>query len=101
MSIKSDRWIRQMAVEKKMIEPFEEGQVRNGVISFGTSSYGYDIRVADEYKFFTNVYSPWLTPSTSIQNPWWILRAIICIIPPNSLCLWLGLWNISVSRGPY
>ncbi len=57
MGLKPDHWIRKMALEQRMIEPFEPGQVRNGVISFGVSSYGYDIRVADEFKIFTNVHS--------------------------------------------
>ncbi len=56
MSIKADRWIKRMALEHGMIEPFVEGQVREGVVSYGLSSYGYDIRVADEFKVFTNVY---------------------------------------------
>ena len=57
MSVMSDRWIRKMAVEQRMIEPFEEKQVREGVISYGVSSYGYDIRIADEFKIFTNINS--------------------------------------------
>mgnify|MGYP001062123282 CR=1 FL=1 len=57
MGIKADNWIKKMALEHHMIEPFVENQVRDGVISYGLSSYGYDIRVADEFKIFTNVYS--------------------------------------------
>ena len=62
MSIKSDRWIRRMALEHGMIEPFEDRQVREGVVSYGLSSYGYDIRVADEFKVFTNINSTVVDP---------------------------------------
>jgi len=62
MSVKSDTWIRRMALEHKMIEPFVDGQVREGVISYGLSSYGYDIRVSDEFKIFTNVHSAVVDP---------------------------------------
>ena len=68
MSIKADHWIRRMANKYKMIEPFEEGQVSQNMISFGTSSYGYDIRVADEYKIFTNVYSAVVDPKNFDSN---------------------------------
>ena len=57
MSVKPDRWIRKMALEHKMIEPFEDRQIRDGLIRYGISSYGYDIRVADEFRIFTNVNS--------------------------------------------
>ena len=62
MSVKPDHWIRKMALEHKMIEPFEDRQVRDGVISYGVSSYGYDIRVADEFRIFTNVNSTIVDP---------------------------------------
>ncbi len=62
MSVKSDRWIRRMAMEHKMIEPFEDRQVRDGVISYGVSWYGYDMRVADEFRIFTNVNSTIVDP---------------------------------------
>ncbi|MCK4960981.1 MAG: dCTP deaminase, partial [Anaerolineales bacterium] len=62
MGLKPDHWIIEMAREHKMIEPFVESQVRDGVISYGVSSYGYDIRVADEFKIFTNVYSAIVDP---------------------------------------
>jgi dCTP deaminase len=74
-SIKADRWIRKMALEHGMIEPFEEKQVRKGVISYGLSSYGYDIRVADEFKVFTNINNTVVDPKN------------FCIIPPNSFAL--------------
>ena len=62
MGLKPDHWIQQMSIDHGMIEPFEPGQVRTGVISYGVSSYGYDIRVADEFKIFTNVYSAIVDP---------------------------------------
>jgi dCTP deaminase len=62
MGLKPDHWIRKMAIEKHMIEPFTDSQVREGVISFGVSSYGYDIRVADEFKIFTSVNSAIVNP---------------------------------------
>jgi deoxycytidine triphosphate deaminase len=91
MSIKSDNWIRRMAAEKKMIEPFEPDQVRqsgNGrIISFGTSSYGYDVRCADEFKIFTNINSTIVDPKDFDEKNFVDLRADVCIIPPNSFAL--------------
>ncbi len=87
MGLKSDGWIRRMALEQKMIEPFEEGQVRNGVISYGTSSYGYDIRVANEYKIFTNVYSAVVDPKNFDPRSMVDFTGEICVIPPNSFAL--------------
>lgn len=87
MTIKADHWIRHMAKEHGMIEPFEEGQVRQGKISFGTSSYGYDIRVADEYKIFTNVYSAVVDPKHFDPKSMVDFKGDVCIIPPNSFAL--------------
>ncbi len=87
MGLKSDGWIRRMALEQKMIEPFEEGQVRNRVISYGTSSYGYDIRVANEYKIFTNVYSSVVDPKNFDPRSMVDFTGEICVIPPNSFAL--------------
>ena len=87
MGLKSDGWIRRMAMQQKMIEPFEEGQVRNGVISYGTSSYGYDIRVANEYKIFTNVYSAVVDPKNFDPRSMVDFSGDICVIPPNSFAL--------------
>ncbi len=87
MTIKADHWIRQMAKEHGMIEPFEEGQVRQGKISFGTSSYGYDIRVADEYKIFTNVFSAVVDPKNFDPKSMVDFKGDVCIIPPNSFAL--------------
>ncbi len=87
MSIKSDRWIIQMAREKRMIEPFEATQVRNGKISYGVSSYGYDIRIADEFKIFTNVNSTIIDPKNFDEKSFVSVQADTCIIPPNSFAL--------------
>lgn len=87
MSIKPDHWIRKMAREHKMIEPFVESQVRNGVISYGVSSYGYDIRVADEFKIFTNVYSAIVDPKSFDPKSMVDFKGEVCIIPPNSFAL--------------
>lgn len=87
MGIKSDRWIRKMAREHRMIEPFVEDQVRDGVISYGVSSYGYDIRVADEFKIFTNVYSAIVDPKDFDPRSMIDFRGDVCVIPPNSFAL--------------
>ncbi|HEY1913437.1 MAG TPA: dCTP deaminase [Vicinamibacterales bacterium] len=87
MAIKSDRWITQMAREHKMIEPFVDGQVRDGVISYGVSSYGYDVRVGDEFKVFTNVYNTVVDPKNFNPQSFVDIRADVCIIPPNSFAL--------------
>ena len=86
-SIKADRWIKQMALEHKMIEPFEDRQVRAGVISYGLSSYGYDIRVADEFKIFTNINSTVVDPKNFDARSFVDVKAEVCIIPPNSFAL--------------
>jgi dCTP deaminase len=86
-SIKADRWIKQMALEHRMIEPFEDRQVRTGVISYGLSSYGYDIRVADEFKVFTNINSTVVDPKNFDARSFVDVRADVCIIPPNSFAL--------------
>jgi dCTP deaminase len=87
MGLKPDHWISRMAVEKKMIEPFVADQVRDGVISYGVSSYGYDIRVADEFKIFTNVYSAVVDPKHFNPDSMVDFRGDICVIPPNSFAL--------------
>jgi dCTP deaminase len=87
MSIKSDRWIRQMAVQQRMIEPFEPGQCRDGVISFGISSYGYDMRVANEFRVFTNVHSPVVDPKKFDARSFVEFEGDVCVIPPNSFAL--------------
>jgi dCTP deaminase len=92
MSIKSDRWIRKMAQEHGMIEPFEPGQVRyvndQKIVSYGTSSYGYDIRCADEFKLFTNLNSTVVDPKNFDENSFVDVSGKgYCIIPPNSFAL--------------
>ena len=91
MSIKSDRWIRRMAAEHGLIEPFEAGQVRQAegrqVISYGTSSYGYDIRCAGEFKIFTNINSAVVDPKQFDASSFVDVQADTCIIPPNSFAL--------------
>jgi deoxycytidine triphosphate deaminase len=91
MSIKSDNWIRRMAREQRMIEPFEAGQVReaNGhrIVSYGTSSYGYDVRCADEFKIFTNINSTIVDPKAFDEKSFVDFRGDVCIIPPNSFAL--------------
>ena len=86
-SIKADRWIKKMALEHGMIEPFEDRQVRQGVISYGLSSYGYDIRVADEFKVFTNINSTVIDPKNFDPNAFVDIKADVCIVPPNSFAL--------------
>lgn len=87
MGIKADRWIKKMALEQKMIEPFVENQVREGVISYGLSSYGYDIRVANEFKIFTNVYSATVDPKNFDPRSMVDFKGDVCVIPPNSFAL--------------
>ena len=87
MSVKSDKWIRRMAVEHRMIEPFSEKQVAEGLISYGLSSYGYDIRIADEFKIFTNIHSAIVDPKNFDPRSFMDVKADVCIIPPNSFAL--------------
>ena len=87
MSIKSDRWIREMATSQGMIEPFVEKQVRSDVISFGLSSYGYDMRVADEFRIFHNALSPVVDPKAFDERSFVEYEGDICLIPPNSFAL--------------
>ncbi|MGP4846571.1 dCTP deaminase, partial [Marinobacter sp. 1Y8] len=92
MSIKSDRWIRKMAQEHGMIEPYEPGQVRfndagERLVSYGTSSYGYDVRCAPEFKVFTNVHSVVVDPKNFDDKSFIDIVGDECIIPPNSFAL--------------
>ena len=91
MSIKSDKWIRRMAEERGMIEPFEPGQVRQvdgrKIVSYGTSSYGYDIRCAPEFKIFTNIHSTVVDPKNFDEKSFVDFEGEVCIIPPNSFAL--------------
>ncbi|HLE15111.1 MAG TPA: dCTP deaminase [Anaerolineales bacterium] len=87
MGLKPDHWIRKMAREHGMIEPYADNQVRDGVISFGVSSYGYDIRVADEFKIFTNVFSAVVDPKHFDPKSMVDYQGEVCVIPPNSFAL--------------
>lgn len=87
MGLKPDHWIAKMAQEHRMIEPFAAEQVRDNVISYGVSSYGYDIRVADEFKIFTNVYSAIVDPKQFDKASMVDLKSDVCVIPPNSFAL--------------
>jgi dCTP deaminase len=85
--IKSDRWIRRMAQEHDMINPYSEKQVSAGVISYGVSSYGYDLRVADEFKIFTNVNSTVIDPKHFDERSFISVTSDVAIVPPNSFAL--------------
>ena len=91
MSIKADRWIRRMAADHAMIVPFEPGQVRSvdgrRIVSYGTSSYGYDIRCSDEFKIFTNINSTIVDPKAFDAKSFVDFKGPVCIIPPNSFAL--------------
>ena len=99
MALKNDRWIRRMAIEHRMIEPFVDydGKKR-GVISFGLSSYGYDLRVADEYKVFTNVRSTIVDPKEFAPDSFVDFKGDICIIPPNSFALARSIERFRIPR---
>ena len=87
MAIKSDKWIKKMSLDNGMIKPFEMKQVRDGKISYGLSSYGYDIRVSDEYKIFTNVNNSIVDPKKFDTNSFIDYKGDVCIVPPNSFAL--------------
>lgn len=87
MPVKSDRWIKEMALKHKIIEPFEEKLVTQNVISYGLSSYGYDIRVADEFRVFTEVFQTLVDPKNFDPKSFVEIKGYHCIIPPNSFCL--------------
>ncbi|HAL16534.1 MAG: dCTP deaminase [Bellilinea sp.] len=99
MGLKPDHWIRKMALEANMINPFEDGQKRNGVISYGVSSYGYDIRVADEYKIFTNVFSAIVDPKDFNPKSMIDFKGDVCVIPPNSFALARTVEYFHIPRG--
>jgi dCTP deaminase len=87
MSVRPDTWIRRMALERGMIEPFVDRQVREGVVSYGLSSYGYDIRVADQFKIFHNVFSATVDPKHLPKEAFVDFQGDVCIVPPNSFAL--------------
>ena len=98
MSIKADRWIKKMALEQSMISPFEDKQMRQGVISFGLSSYGYDVRIADEFKIFTNVFGAVVDPKNFDSKSFVDFKGDVCIIPPNSFALGRTLEYFRIPR---
>lgn len=99
MSIKPDTWIREMAREHRMIEPFVDEQVSGGIISYGVSSYGYDLRVTDEFKIFTNVRSTVVDPKSFDENTMIVdYQGPECIIPPNSFALARSLEYFRIPR---
>ncbi len=87
MAIKSDKWIRKMSLDNKMISPFEDKQISKKKISYGLSSYGYDIRVTDEYKIFTNVNNSIIDPKKFDENSFVNFKGDVCIVPANSFAL--------------
>ena len=87
MAIKSDKWIRKMSLSEKMISPFEDKQISKQKISYGLSSYGYDIRVTDEYKIFTNVNNSIVDPKRFDENSFVNFKGDVCIVPANSFAL--------------
>jgi len=100
MSLKPDFWIREMALEAQLIDPFVDGQISNGVISYGLSSYGYDIRVADEFKVFTPGMGDMVLvdPKKLARNAMVDFTGDVCIIPPNSFVLARSLEYIRMPR---
>lgn len=102
MSLQSDRWIREMAKTRGMIEPFEEGQVRvvNGekVISYGLSSYGYDMRISNKFKVFHNLNNSVVDPKNFNENAFIDIEADVCIVPPNSFALAMSVEYFRIPR---
>ena len=102
MSIKSDRWIRRMAEQEGMISPFEPGQIRehdgNRIISYGTSSYGYDVRCSSEFKVFTNINSAIVDPKNFDEGSFVDVNSDVCIIPPNSFALARTIETFKIPR---
>jgi len=98
MAIKSDKWIRKMALEKAMIVPFEDKQVAKGVVSFGLSSYGYDLRIADEFKIFTNINNTVVDPKAFDPRSFVDFKGDVCVIPPNSFVLGRTVEYLKIPR---
>tara|TARA_Y100001970_G_scaffold188660_1_gene229428 strand:- start:687 stop:1238 length:552 start_codon:yes stop_codon:yes gene_type:complete len=98
MSIKSDKWIKKMSKEKGMIEPFSDSLIKKGKISYGISSYGYDIRVSDEYKIFTNVNNSIVDPKNFDEKSFVDFKGDICIVPPNSFALARSIEYFKIPR---
>ncbi|MBI44741.1 MAG: dCTP deaminase [Candidatus Marinimicrobia bacterium] len=98
MSIKSDKWIREMSLKKEMISPFVDNQIRKGTISYGLSSYGYDIRVSDEYKVFTNVNNSVVDPKKFDDKSFIDYKGDVCVVPPNSFALARSIEYFKIPR---
>jgi len=98
MTIKSDKWIRQMALTRHMIEPFTEKQISRGKISYGLSSYGYDVRVGHDFKIFTNVNSNIVDPKNFDPSSFVDFKDDVCIIPPNSFALAVSMEYMRIPR---
>jgi len=99
MGLKPDHWIRTMALEQRMIEPFADSQVRSGVISYGVSAYGYDIRVADEFKIFTSINATIIDPKAFNPHLMVDFKGEVCLIPPNSFVLARTMEYFRIPRG--
>jgi len=98
MSIKPDHWIKARAIEDGMITPFVDEQIREGVISYGVSSYGYDIRVSDEFKVFTNVFNTVIDPKNFDPQSFVDIKTDVCTIPPNSFALATSVEYFKIPR---
>ena len=98
MAIKSDKWIRKMSLDYEMISPFEDKQVSKSKISYGLSSYGYDIRVTDEYKIFTNVNNSIIDPKKFDENSFVNFKGDVCIVPANSFALATSIEYFKIPR---
>ena len=98
MAIKSDKWIKKMSAEQDMINPYTDEQIKPGSISYGVSSYGYDIRVANEYKIFTNVNNSIIDPKNFDANSFVDFKGDVCIVPPNSFALARSIEYFKIPR---
>ena len=98
MSIKSDKWIKKMSMQNDMIKPFESNQMDKSLISYGLSSYGYDIRVSDEYKIFTNVNNSMVDPKNFDSKSFVDFKGDVCIVPPNSFALARSIEYFKIPR---
>ena len=99
MSLKNDSWIRRMSQEHSMIDPFVDGQVRDGAISYGLSSYGYDFRIAADFLIFTNVHTSIVDPKAFDSRSLVRVQEDVCIVPPNSFALARTVERICMPRG--
>ena len=98
MSIKSDKWIKKMSMDESMIKPFVESNIRQDVVSYGLSSYGYDIRVSDEYKIFTNVNNSIIDPKNFDDKSFVNFKGDVCVVPANSFALARSIEYFKIPR---